>query len=309
MDCIYIFALYIFSLVPPPRPNIHEPDFAPVLYVTSVLLISFFYLNYYYLFPAFYLKGKKFSYINLVLISFLISFIFAWLFIYLYNLPTPNAPLIPIPLLLSFFLRFCIVLLLSSGIKVYNSWKKAENEKIEAEISYLKSQINPHFLFNTLNSIYTLSVIKSDHTSEAIVKLSNMMRYVISENNQDFVPLYKELENTKGYLNLQRLRLTSKTKVETSIVSEYLEFFIAPMLLMSFIENAFKYGVNTEEDCTIKIKIELLINELQFSIENKKVKKQIKQQEGTGLGLKNTIQRLNLHYLAMNVLKIEDQNE
>lgn len=184
-----------------------------------------------------------------------------------------------------------------------------EEAKMKAEVSYLRAQINPHFLFNTLNSIYSLSIKKSDYTSEAIVKLSNMMRYVMSDANRDFVSLEDELNYIGSYIDLQKLRLNSKVKIDTKISEESYGLRIAPLILIPFIENIFKHGVNTEEDCFLKIWIDVNMRELSLFIENKKVNAQKPCLDRSGLGIENSRQRLQLLYPEHHKLEIDETSE
>ena len=129
-------------------------------------------------------------------------------------------------------------------LKINSRLKLAEKEKVNAELSYLKAQINPHFLFNTLNSIYSLAIEKSDYTATAVVKLSSMMRYVITDASHKFVPLEKEINYISNYIELQKLRIDSSIKLMYTVTGDISDKKIAPLVLISFIENAFKYGVN-----------------------------------------------------------------
>jgi len=110
-----------------------------------------------------------------------------------------------------------------------------ENQRLSAELAFLKSQINPHFLFNTLNNIYTMVVIKDENAPDSIMKLSNIMRYVTDDANEDFVPLQNEIDFIKDYIELQRLRLGEKTYVDLDISGDIEGKLIAPLILMTFI--------------------------------------------------------------------------
>jgi sensor histidine kinase YesM len=186
-------------------------------------------------------------------------------------------------------------------------WKRTRKEKLQAELSYLKAQINPHFLFNTLNSIYALAIDKSDHTATAVVKLSGMMRYVLSEAHRDLVSLQKELEYISGYIELQRLRLDDSVQLHFAITGEVRDLRIAPLILIPFVENAFKYGVNPEEDSNISIGIDITGDELHLSVLNHKVT--VQPAEESGLGISNTRHRLSLLYPGQHDLHISDTPE
>ncbi|MBO9658083.1 MAG: histidine kinase, partial [Chitinophagaceae bacterium] len=146
---------------------------------------------------------------------------------------------------------FVTVWSLSTAICVIREWKRtesrviqAEADKANAELSFLKAQINPHFLFNTLNNIYSLAITKNENTAESILKLSNIMRYVTDDVTEDYVSLENEIECLRDYIDLQRLRLGKKMTVEFTVDGDVTGKKIAPLILMNFIENVFKYGIS-----------------------------------------------------------------
>ncbi|HEX2395633.1 MAG TPA: histidine kinase, partial [Bacteroidales bacterium] len=172
-----------------------------------------------------------------------------------------------------------------------------ENQKLGAELSLLKSQINPHFFFNTLNSIYSLAIIKSDKTPEAVIKLSEIMRYIIYDTERKLVPLSKEVEYIANYIELQRLRLSKQITVvfKTELGKE--ESVIEPLLLLPFVENAFKHGVDNEKGGKIEILITQSGNTLQLHVENPLIEGlSIAQNGSSGIGMNNTLKRLKLLY-------------
>ena len=183
----------------------------------------------------------------------------------------------------------------------------AEAEKVNAELSFLKAQINPHFLFNTLNNIYTLSIMNSQHTSESIMKLSNIMRYVTDDVTKDFVPLSYELNCIRDYIDLQKLRLGKKTTVDFAISGTITNQHIAPLILMSFIENTFKYGISKKEDSTIKIIIEIRQELTSLYCENK-IFNNRNSTERTGIGIANTRRRLEHLYPNRHQLNITERD-
>jgi sensor histidine kinase YesM len=199
---------------------------------------------------------------------------------------------------------FCFaVLALGTSIKVTESWyenekqrKEMENQKLGAELSLLKSQINPHFFFNTLNSIYSLAIIKSDKTPEAVIKLSEIMRYIIYDTERTVVPLSKEVEYIANYIELQRLRLTKQVHVDftTKIGSE--DSVIEPLLLLPFIENAFKHGIDNETGGVITVSIVQEGNMLRLHVENPLLETGMRKIGPSGLGMSNTLKRLKLLY-------------
>jgi len=167
-------------------------------------------------------------------------------------------------------------------------------EKKEMELQFLKSQLNPHFLFNSLNNIYSLAYQKSDKTADAILKLSEIMRYMIYESNDSWVSLSKEIEYVQSFIELQKLRFKDGANVELTLNGEIDDQQIVPLILISFVENAFKHGVANDPKNPIKINIIANQKILHFSVTNKKNK--YNKDEMGGVGLNNVERRLQLLY-------------
>jgi two-component system sensor histidine kinase AlgZ len=186
--------------------------------------------------------------------------------------------------------------------------KATENEKLIAELNFLKAQINPHFLFNTLNNLYYLAYSQSSNTTEVIAKLSQMMRYMIYDTNQPKVLLKKEIEYMQNYISLERLRLNSQIPVQFNVHGNVDDAWITPLVLITFLENAFKHGVsNSSTDAWINVNIEVKGNECLFSVENSK--HAVVRQEGSeksGIGLQNVQRRLELSYPERFHLDVKD---
>jgi two-component system, LytTR family, sensor kinase len=199
---------------------------------------------------------------------------------------------------------FLLVFAISTGVKVIDQWfqsekrnKEIENEKLTTELFFLKSQINPHFLFNTLNNIYSLAAAQSEKTAEAVMKLSSIMRYVLTEVKNDCVPLEKEIQFITHYIELQKLRLTDKSKVEFNVVGDTAGRQISPLLFLPFVENAFKYGISTRELSPIIILLEIKNPDLYFTVKNNKHTTTLLKSAGnTGIGIQNAKRRLELLY-------------
>ena len=184
--------------------------------------------------------------------------------------------------------------------------KKREAEFSKAQLLNLKYQLQPHFLFNTLNSIYALSLSQSEETPGLILKLSNIMRYVVSESDKEYVLLERELFHIQDYIALQMMRMNNTVQCDTTFKGNAGTLKIAPMLLINFVENAFKYGYNPEKNTIIQIESEITENKLHFKtfntknhIENKSTKK----------GMSNTQKRLEQLYPGRYQLHIIDNPE
>lgn len=204
---------------------------------------------------------------------------------------------------------FLAVAFFSLVLKISNRWKQTEKEKINAELLYLRGQINPHFLFNTLNNIYSLALEKSDNTATAVVKLSGMMRYVLNETHQDFVSIEKEISYISSYIELQQMRFGNSISLAYRVNGDTTGKKIAPLILIAFIENAFKHGINAEEDSCIRISIDILSSELNLLVRNNKVHIEKPVEEHSGLGIENTKNRLNLLYPSRHTLMIQENEK
>ena len=174
--------------------------------------------------------------------------------------------------------------------------QERKQKEVEAELAWLKTQINPHFLFNTLNNISSLAQIDADETQEAIMQLSDLLRYAMYETNKPKVRLDGEVEFMRNYIELMKLRCNEMTTVncQLSIVNDQLE--VAPLLFISLIENAFKHGMNSNAPATIDIRLEQQGDALVFLCDNTNNPKPTKDRSGSGIGLDNTRRRLDLLY-------------
>jgi len=184
-----------------------------------------------------------------------------------------------------------------------------QNQMLEAETKMLKWQINPHFLFNILNNIYSMSQLKSDKTPDAIYKLSQMLRYVIYECNDNFVKLDKEIGYIQSYINLQLLKEENMQNVTFDLKNPNPNLTIAPMLLISFIENGFKHShIEDTENSWIKIVLATSGKQLNFKMENSIPKITISKDKAGGIGIENVEKRLQLLYPDKYNLNITEKN-
>ncbi len=211
---------------------------------------------------------------------------------------------------------FFLVFTVSTCMRVIQEWlstekknEQIEKEKLVTELSFLKSQINPHFLFNTLNNIYSLALIKSDATAGAVLKLSSIMRYVLDETKHDWVPLEKEIEFLNHYIDLQKVRLTEKMSIKFLVSGEIEDEQIAPLILIPFVENAFKYGVSTKEPAEIFLDLKAHDSKISFYVKNKIFKSENGNNDNTSIGLKNTKRRLELLYPEKYTLSVSEENQ
>ncbi|MDN3550611.1 sensor histidine kinase [Mucilaginibacter aquaedulcis] len=209
---------------------------------------------------------------------------------------------------------FLMIMALSTAIRTVQQWQlteqraaRAEADKASAELSFLKAQINPHFLFNTLNNIYTLAVTKDDHAPDSIMKLSNIMRYVTDDVTEDFVPLQSEIDCIGDYIELQRLRISNNTTVNFTVDGKPDAKKIAPLVFMTFIENVFKYGISKHENSVIDIRIGITNSAITFVCSNR-IFAASRENHRTGIGINNTKQRLAHLYPGKHLLNISNEN-
>lgn len=167
-------------------------------------------------------------------------------------------------------------------------------EKNKAELALYKAQINPHFLFNTLNTLYGLVLSQSDKTESAFVMFSNILRYMYTQANTEMIPINSEIDYIRQYVDLQSLRLNKHTHVVLEAQTDDEQIQIPPMILITFVENAFKYGTSSDTDCTILIRIHVRNNHLAFETENSLMRE--KQDDTSAIGIDNCRKRLELLY-------------
>ncbi len=182
-----------------------------------------------------------------------------------------------------------------------------EKEKLDTEIKFLKSQINPHFLFNVLNNIYTLTVIKSDKAPENLMRLSEMLRYMLYDSNEGKVPLKKEIHYLENYINLASLKDSRGLNIKVDLDRSQTGLMIVPLLFIPFVENAFKHSkIEDLKNGFIHIKLNTSNQYLEFSVENSIPNIAFKKDKIGGIGLANTKQRLDLLYPNKHELKISE---
>lgn len=290
--------------------------------VHTLLLIVAFYFNAYVLVPKLLVRNRYGEFIAAVAaISLFFGFILAridnWLDLAKQLEQAFGKKLFPNPYMDHFALiTMLLVFGISTSITIVQRWsfdaklrQDFETQRTLAELSFLKAQINPHFFFNTLNSIYALTFVNVDTSRQVLLKLSRMMRYLLYETEQDTTMLSKELAFIKDYVEIMQLRLTENTTVQFHLPEQIEEMPIAPMLLLPFVENAFKHGVDDQQNGTIGIDIKQDDNRIEMNVSNPLLSNHGDSNhhklEGSGIGLVNTRRRLNLLYRDRHELKID----
>ncbi|MCK4664046.1 MAG: histidine kinase [Bacteroidales bacterium] len=308
----FIFLPVILFGIPDNNPSPYRPLFH------LFLLITFFYLNTSVFIPKLLSKRKIFLFITVMLLCIIFIYFIREVFEYFLEVffGIIEEP-VESPRRYGFVFSAFFVFAISTSIKVTKEWynnekqkKEMENEKLISELSFLKSQVNPHFLFNTLNSIYSLANKKSDNTPTAIVKLSQLMRYMLYESKEELVNLESEIEYLNNYIELQKLRLFENIKIIFTTTGDIQNKKIEPMLLIPFIENAFKHGITYLKNTEINILIEVRNNKLFLKVENPIDKtNSTSKEENHGIGLQNIKQRLNLLYPDNYLLTIDNSGD
>jgi len=207
----------------------------------------------------------------------------------------------PFPRFANFLILSILIVGFDAGLQIAMRWAKLEQEKVTIEkesvanqLAFLRNQISPHFFMNTLNNIHALVDIDAEESKKSIIKLSNLMRHLLYDSEENKIPIKKEIEFIKSYIELMKLRFSDKVKINVEIPSEVPDKTIPPLLFTSLLENAFKHGISYNKDSFINILMNFNEDELQFSIENSNHPK--KDKEASGIGIENTKKRLALLY-------------
>ncbi len=294
-----------------------EPGFA----LRILLTLSLVYINYLILVPRFLLKKRILQYI-LVSISVLVVFnlLARWAMPIgqlerfqrmigenqqsaFKNLPNGMMAITS----LAFFLLGGVLGLTKDFYRRDRVNKEREAQRNETELQFLRAQLNPHFLFNSLNSIYSLVRNKHIEAPEAVITLSELMRYMLYDARQELVPLEKEIQYIKNFVSLQLLRLSNSEKVKLNISGNYNDKKISPLLLIPFVENAFKYGTDFKGVTDVQMKLEIVADDFFFYVRNK-IGVYRKDEYNSGIGLENIKNRLQLLYPDEHLLKISREN-
>ena len=295
--------IFISPLSPGEPGNIKLQYEMFLKFVTSnILLISIFYVNSHLLIPKLLFR-KKYVHYAITLVLLFLGFMSYCTFIFQ---PVQMRHISPDhffhPEQLNAIYLFIMVVFISGAIRVVQEWlnmekrsRKIEAERLQSELTFLHAQINPHFLFNTLNSIYGLALIRSELTSDAVMRLSSLMRYILQDIGKEKVSLEEEIQAIHNYVELQKMRLSSIVDINLAISGDPSNQQIPPLILLGFVENAFKYGTSSHETTTIKVEIEIAGNKLDFKTNNNIFPGREKN-ESFGIGTRNSERRLQLIY-------------
>lgn len=284
--------------------------------ILLLLLMSFFYSNTLILIPKVLGKKKIVLYLLTVLsIIVIISFAVGYIQVFL----NPDYEIKPQIFNRAFntgIITAILTWVISSLIKVTTEWfrnqqmmRSAENEKLNAELNFLKSQVNPHFLFNALNNIYSLENKKSPDTGPAILKLSELIRYMLYETGSEYVQLEREIDYLKNYVELQKLGLSKDVTIDFILEGDFSNKKIKPMLLIPLIENVFKHGISYLNNLPVKISVKVSDAQIEVTTENPIIEAGSGSKQNAGIGLINLRKRLSLLYPDKHEFNISSDNE
>ena len=271
---------------------------------------AIFFVNSFILIPFGYYRERRWLFWlgNAVIIGLLVWHYFGSdALAYINNIPNENAKRYALTSYYSTSVLniFMYVLLAAIALLVHHmrrtialkrQLKEEQQKRTEAELVWLKNQLNPHFLFNTLNNISSLVQIDADKAQDAIAQLSDLLRYAMYETRHETVPLQGEVEFMRNYVELMRLRHNDKLELTTEWGNTPSTLHLPPLLFISLIENAFKHGVSSSRDSMVSIRLNATTDKITFCCQNTNYPKDENNRSGSGIGLKNTRRRLDLMY-------------
>ncbi|UMB59647.1 histidine kinase [Lutibacter sp. A80] len=320
-----------------------EWDQVFMVWINYLPLLGLFLINRFILLPKLFFKSKKLLYF--VVTSFVILIIATGIYAFDKNNDIPNikpqtmefkkgnpppmhqgrnfpppsdqrlsnSPK-PIPLFANFLILAVLLVGFNAGLQISMRWANLEQEKfkiqkesVENQLAFLKNQISPHFFMNTLNNIHALVDIDTEESKKSIIKLSNLMRHLLYDSEGKSTSIKKEIEFIESYIELMKLRFSSKVKINVNIPSEIPDKLIPPLLFTSLLENAFKHGISYNKPSFINILMHFTEDKLVFEIENSNHPK--KDDEASGIGIENTKKRLTLLFKNNFDFKISETKE
>ena len=293
--------------------NYKQTFLEELLYLPVKMVFTYFTL--YYLLPKFLLTGQYMTFfIWFLLCSFVAGLVQRYIALtFDYPIYYPEAlsdPFLYFPKIIKAFVGIYPVTFTAVAIKLLKYWytnQKAQQiltqEKLQAELKFLKTQIHPHFLFNTLNNLYALTLKKSERAPEMVLKLSELINYMLYECRSDEVPLSKEIKFIRNYVDIEKMRYGDKLDVDIRVTGEVADRTIAPLILLPFVENCFKHGASEDlQQSWVKVTVDSHADHLVIKVENSKGENGKLREEG--IGIQNVKRRLDLLYPTKHELKI-----
>jgi two-component system, LytTR family, sensor kinase len=292
-----------------------------LVYMPVKMVLTYFTL--YWLLPKFLLPGQYMTFfIGFLLSSFVAGIVQRYIaFTYVYPIYYPaalNDPFFYFPKIIKTFAGMYPVTFTAVAIKLLKYWytnQKAQQvltqEKLQAELKFLKTQIHPHFLFNTLNNLYALTLKKSDKAPETVLKLSELINYMLYECKSDEVPLSKEVKFIRNYADIEKMRYGDKLDIDLRVSGDVADQKIAPLIILPFVENCFKHGASEDlQQSWVKVTIDSHPDHVVIKVENSKAGDNGNgHNRNEGIGIQNVKRRLDLLYPGRHELKIIDGTE
>jgi two-component system LytT family sensor kinase len=299
--------------------NYKQTFLEELMYLPGRMVFTYFTL--YFLLPRFLLSGKYAAFLAwFIIASFVIgivqrfvSFSFDYPFYYPQYL---QDPFFYVPKIIKMAVGTYPIAFFAVAIKLLKYWyanQQAQQvltqEKLQAELKFLKTQIHPHFLFNTLNNLYALTLKKSDRAPEMVLKLSELINYMLYECKSDEVPLSKEIKFIRNYVDIEKMRYGDKLDVDIRVTGNTSDRTIAPLIILPFVENCFKHGASEELlEAWVKVTIDSHPDHVVIKVENSKASNP-NNHESQGIGIQNVKRRLDLLYPERHSLKIINGEE
>lgn len=281
--------------------------------LTNVLRLILFYANALVFIPRFIYRKKYNQYLLVLLFALAIMMAFDWAFVQLF-FATPNYYLanffvFNLPVFIFIIIASTAYRIIRDRVEENQRNKERETETLKTELLFLRSQVSPHFMFNVLNNMVALARKKSDALEPSLIKLSQLLRYMLYETDEDKVLLEKEVEYLQSYIDLQQQRFGKNVKINTCFQQIDNGYTIEPMLLIPFVENAFKHGTGLIRDAEIDAQLNAQNGLLKFSVRNRYNEEVNETKDKTsGIGLNNVRRRLNLLYHQNHSLQIEKKD-
>lgn len=279
--------------------------------VTTIYHIGIFYLNAYFLYPRFLNKRTWWLYILIIIAIVRGSYYLKLFFLHLdagFTLTPVNSRVIFFGLI-PFLIASILFRLVNDRIRFERLEKEARSEHLASELKFLRSQVSPHFLFNMMTNMVSLARKKSELLEPSLIRLSELLRYMLYDSNEEKISVSRETEQLENYIALQQLRFGEDVKVDLKIRNDCPDSLVEPMLLVPFIENAFKHGIGMVKDPFINITLEIMEQKLFFTVKNNYNPGNFSKDKNSGIGLANVKNRLELLYPGKYKLQIRDENQ
>jgi two-component system LytT family sensor kinase len=279
--------------------------------MSNLYHVGLFYLNAYFLYPR--LLNRKWWWLYIISLVAVVAASYQ-LKLFVIRLADDDFVLTEMKSRIIFFPSFAILFvsgifrLVLDRINQDKREKEIRAERLDSELKFLRSQISPHFLFNMMTNMVALARVKSDLLEPSLIKLSELLRYMLYQPGKEKLRMEDEITYLKSYIELQQLRFGDSVQVQLDIKDEAPDCVIEPMLLVPFIENAFKHGIGLTRDPYITIQLKTVKNQLYFSVTNNYNSQHFSKDNSSGIGLVNVKNRLSLLYPGKHALTIHDKN-